>query len=353
MQTLGLLEQTLSWTFYLLISTLITLAVVRGKLIFFDGSARIGYSDLREKKWLKPLKVIYAISWILFLFCLPIPLFITSTFRRILPEYITYLIWVSFMLLGLIELMGAFTISRSHRNGILKQALLVFATLILGYNAFKQLNVGSQIFAYPTKEDSYLLALPFDGTWSAGHAGGSELTNYHNAYAAQQYAIDMVKQNQSGRFFKENGTQLTDHAAFGSSLKAPVAGKIVRVVDTLPNMPISFTPNNPEKPAGNHVVIELAPERYLFLAHLDSGSIKVEEGRQVEVGDFIGRVGNSGNTSWPHLHLHIQDLPYIDNTNATGYPFRFDAIERKRWFSWTSVQNGFLLRNDVFKSISD
>jgi len=76
---------------------------------------------------------------------------------------------------------------------------------------------------------------------------------------------------------------------------------------------------------GNQVVMEVAPGQFLFLCHLQPGSIVVKKGDQVKEGQVVGRVGNSGNTSQPHLHIHVQDSSEPDF--AEGIPLYFHNYE--------------------------
>ena len=71
-----------------------------------------------------------------------------------------------------------------------------------------------------------------------------------------------------------------------------------------------------EKPAG-----WVAPERFVFLCHLQPGSLLVKAGDRVAAGQPLGRVGNSGNTSEPHVHVHLQDSP--DDFMGEGVPLYF------------------------------
>ncbi len=57
--------------------------------------------------------------------------------------------------------------------------------------------------------------------------------------------------------------------------------------------------------AGNHVMLRCA-DADVLLGHLQQGSVQVLAGRRVAVGDWLGLVGNSGNTGEPHLHVHAQ-----------------------------------------------
>lgn len=75
---------------------------------------------------------------------------------------------------------------------------------------------------------------------------------------------------------------------------------------------------------GNHVTIDHGGE-YSVLAHLTPGSISLEEGQQVKQGDLVGHCGNSGNSTEPHLHFHIQDHPNF--FLGMGLPIQFEHIE--------------------------
>ncbi|MGB3306700.1 MAG: M23 family metallopeptidase [Thermomicrobiales bacterium] len=80
-------------------------------------------------------------------------------------------------------------------------------------------------------------------------------------------------------------------------------------------------------PAGNHVVLQTADGEFVFLAHMQKGSVRVSEGDTVRSGDLLGLVGNSGNTSKPHLHIHVQDTADFHATNAVGLPLAFGDID--------------------------
>jgi hypothetical protein len=61
-----------------------------------------------------------------------------------------------------------------------------------------------------------------------------------------------------------------------------------------------------EAVAGNHVVVELDDGAgYLWVVHLRRGSVRVEPGTVLALGDQVGEVGNSGNATEPHVHLHV------------------------------------------------
>ncbi len=45
---------------------------------------------------------------------------------------------------------------------------------------------------------------------------------------------------------------------------------------------------------------------HIALAHLKRGSVRVQVGDTVQVGQPLGAVGNSGGSNEPHLHIHVQ-----------------------------------------------
>ena len=130
--------------------------------------------------------------------------------------------------------------------------------------------------------------------------------NHHYPIRAQRYALDLVM-TVGGRESKGDPDRLESYAAYGQPLFAPADGRVSRVVNDRPDMPIGET--DTEQIVGNHVVIELGGGRWVLLAHLMKGSVLVSEGQQVRRGQPIARCGNSGNTSGPHLHLQVQDGP--------------------------------------------
>lgn len=63
----------------------------------------------------------------------------------------------------------------------------------------------------------------------------------------------------------------------------------------------------------------------VLLAHMMNGSVAVKVGQNVEVGQFLGRVGNSGNSSEPHLHIHAVKAGSGSVLDGEGVSVRFDG----------------------------
>jgi murein DD-endopeptidase MepM/ murein hydrolase activator NlpD len=169
---------------------------------------------------------------------------------------------------------------------------------------------------YETKAS---LRLPFDGEWLVYWGGRTLEQNYHVANRAQRFASDFVVRR-NGSTHTGEGAELADHHCWDRPILAPAAGTVIAAVEDLPDQPIGKT--DPERPAGNHVVLDLGNSEFAFLAHLRQDSVAVEPGEKVSPGQEIGRCGNSGNTSEPHLHFHLQTTP--DLATGEGLPAFFE-----------------------------
>lgn len=337
------------WAVTILLGIMFIYRLFRGSL---KPAERQSWRAVPKAYYPKFIKLAFAMSMLLAIIWAPIYAYIGSAFKSMIPAYLNHLLVIVTILLALQECYLGFSISRKLIEKSYKRVVLsVVALIMLPWSIYLMAYI-PDLFTYPEAEECYVLDLPFDGTWMAGHAGGSEIINYHCAVEAQQFAMDVVKLNESGGFYSGKGNQPKDFATFGASILAPVSGTVVQVVDSVEDIDINLQVLDTLNPAGNHVVIEFEPDRYVFLAHLNKGSIVVHVGDEVTSGQQVAKAGNSGNTTWPHLHMHIQDLPYIDNKNATGYPYVFRSMMRKRWMGWTQVENEFLIRNDRFRKVN-
>jgi hypothetical protein len=175
----------------------------------------------------------------------------------------------------------------------------------------------SEYLEYETKTN---LRLPFDGEWFVFWGGRTVEQNYHAASIDQRFAYDflVVKDDVT---HQGEGTTNEDYYCFGLEIVAPADGVVIEAVDGITDQ----TPGemNPEQPLGNYIVLDHGNGEFSFLSHLQQGSVAVAEGDEVKAGDVLGRCGNSGNSSEPHLHYHLQ-------TTATpfegeGLPAQFEG----------------------------
>lgn len=166
------------------------------------------------------------------------------------------------------------------------------------------------------------LILPFKDEWTVIWGGDTKELNYHVENEAQKNAFDIVITDSKGNTYKTDGKANEDYYAFGKDLIAPCDGEVVLVVDGIKdNVPGIL---NPIYIPGNTVIIKTPHNEYLFFAHFKQHSIAVKQGQKVKQGQLLGLCGNSGNSSEPHLHFHIQNVE--DMNAATGVKCYFDKI---------------------------
>jgi len=170
---------------------------------------------------------------------------------------------------------------------------------------------------YETKTD---LELPFENEWHIGAGGKSILQNHHFIpHRHQRYAMDII-QVVNGKEFTGDGNQNEDYYCFGKRLNAPGSGKIValenNIVDNIPGF------LNTDKPLGNYVIIDHLNGEFSFMVHFKQQSITVSVGDTVVKGQEIGKTGNSGNSTGPHLHYHLQTTANV--YDGMGLPTQFN-----------------------------
>ena len=116
------------------------------------------------------------------------------------------------------------------------------------------------------------------------------------------------------------------YAVFGRDIHSPCAGRVIEARDGLKDL--SPPQTDTENLAGNHVIVRCKrtePSVDVLLAHMREGSVAVESGQWVREGEPIGRVGNTGNTSEPHLHVHAVRTGSGSALKGEGVPIRFDG----------------------------
>jgi hypothetical protein len=172
--------------------------------------------------------------------------------------------------------------------------------------------------SYDDRPSAVAFRLPLDGPVTVAWGGPTHRVNYHVGSPAERWAYDLLI-TANGRSADGDPARLESYLAYGRPVLAPAAGTVVAVHDGDPDA----EPGRPDRPrrAGNHVVLEVAPRQYLVIAHLRAGSVAVRTGDRARAGQIIGRVGNSGNTSEPHVHVHLQDEPAPDR--GEGIPMLF------------------------------
>jgi hypothetical protein len=172
------------------------------------------------------------------------------------------------------------------------------------------------------------------GNWLAGN-GPARVSGHRRALIpiagvpaiAQRFAIDYVMVDSAGSTFRGDRLKNESYYAQGVDAIAVADGIVAATKDSIPeNIPgvtSRAVPITLETVGGNHVILDIGNGRYAFYAHLQPGSLRVKLGDRVRKGHVLGLVGNSGNSTEPHLHFHLSDgtsplgsegLPYVHET---------------------------------------
>ena len=203
-------------------------------------------------------------------------------------------------------------------NAVLGMTLTLNSKNEIAGLVFKPYTEAKEIIRNTTK-----MKLPFKGEWSVTWGGDTKEQNYHVESIAQKNAFDILIKDEQGYTHKGKGEFNEDYYAFGKELYAPCDGEVVLVVDGVKdNIPGVL---NPIYIPGNTVIIKTANGEFAFFAHFKQNSIVVKQGQKVSSGALLGLCGNSGNSSEPHLHFHLQNVE--DMTKATGAKCFFDQLK--------------------------
>lgn len=172
------------------------------------------------------------------------------------------------------------------------------------------------------------LTLPFHGRWLVFWGGDTPELNHHHDDRAQRFAFDFLGVGPDGQTFRGDGTRNEDYYAFGRDVLAPADGIVIEVIEGVrDNTPGSM---NPYAALGNAVFIQHSPHEVSVLAHFQQGSIQVKVGDRVQQGQTLGRCGNSGHSSEPHLHYHLQHTAVIQDAVGIKCFFKDVVVEDRQ-----------------------
>lgn len=189
----------------------------------------------------------------------------------------------------------------------------------------------------PVAADVAVIGPPLrGGTWFAANGPGN--TSGHRRalipidglpVIAQRYAIDYVLMDTSFKTFTGDQLKNENYYAHNVDVIAVADGKVVAAKDGIPeNIPGATSravPITLETVGGNHVILDIGNGRYAFYAHVRPGSLLVKVGDQVKRGAPLGKLGNSGNSTEPHLHFHLSDSN--SPLGAEGIPYVHESLE--------------------------
>lgn len=171
---------------------------------------------------------------------------------------------------------------------------------------------------FPLEDGRYYVANGGTTTAVSSHVGTfARSTPRQRAYYGQSHAVDIVGVDRLGfQTAGFNPSAPTEYRIFGKRVLAPCDGRVVTAVDGKPDMQVPIM--DPANMAGNHVLLRCG-RADILLAHFRRGSVRVGERDPIKGGQVLGEVGNSGNSSVPHLHIHAQ-LPGTASAPLSGAP---------------------------------
>jgi murein DD-endopeptidase MepM/ murein hydrolase activator NlpD len=167
-----------------------------------------------------------------------------------------------------------------------------------------------------------LYRLPAQGAWYVANGGASQSENHHVGNPQQWYALDLERRAPAGPDVARTSRKNADDPSWNQPVLAPADGVVVTVVNGVPDHEADHTDRY--FVPGNTVVLDHGDGEFSVLAHFRLGSIAVRSGQRVKQGDLLGKVGNSGNSSGPHIHWHL--ATDADVSRGHGLPIRFAPL---------------------------
>lgn len=248
---------------------------------------------------------------------------------------------------------------RADTNRFIKNIWIDLDTLPAIITNLLKCNIGGKEFVIEkemTVEDRDLLMIrpPFnEGSWfiadgpsnSSSHRVFSQkiqskyetsLDGFVLGYCNQRFAIDWLGINDKGQFYKNDGRTNEDFYGYGKDIVAVADGEVIWIKDGIPDC---IPPNYPdsiyaaETALGNCILLDIGNNIVAFYAHLKPESLRVKLGDKVKAGDKIGKLGNSGPSTGPHLHFDLRERiiePFTSGLNryyAQSVSYVFNSYE--------------------------
>ncbi len=182
--------------------------------------------------------------------------------------------------------------------------------------------------------DVVLARAPFDGDWLISWGGENPKDNHHIGSPPQDRAVDIRKiiegsENQTSRGDPQRNES---YGCWAQPIYSPINGVVEVAVDGVPdNIPGEL--NRPSA-LGNYVMVRSTSGFVVVLAHFKQGSVAKRAGEPVKAGELLAHCGNSGNSTEPHLHMHVQSGVSMQRSVALRMVFPslvVDGVPRKNY----------------------
>lgn len=216
-----------------------------------------------------------------------------------------------------------------HTNRLIDQL-----TIQLDYLSQKKtetVEITVPLLEYQVKND---YTFPVKGKW---HVIGSfdDYITGHRIMHSQEFAFDLDKLPETEPLPQKEKNNA--YPCYGEKIYAAAGGKVIHLNSEMPENPTAgsdlevseletlwekfgYEPLGP----GNFIVIKHKYNEYSLYAHLIPSSIKVRIDDMVKQGQFLGLVGNSGNSDGPHLHFQL--MKGSSTQTGRGLPCTFTNL---------------------------
>lgn len=148
-------------------------------------------------------------------------------------------------------------------------------------------------------------------------------------YFAQRFAIDWMRIGPDGKMVHGDPSRVENYVDYGAPVLAVADATVVATGDGLNEQIPGQLPDpktiNIDNADGNHIILDLGNGVYAMYAHLQKGSLRVKQGDRVHPGQVLALLGNTGNTSGPHLHFQL--MSGSSSLGANGLPYKIDSFQ--------------------------
>jgi murein DD-endopeptidase MepM/ murein hydrolase activator NlpD len=218
---------------------------------------------------------------------------------------------------------------------------IAFDTTVVGKDTSIVVLEGTTI---PVEREAIVISPPVRGEWAAFN-GPSNASGHRRLVLAldghvasgQRFAIDYLQVDSTGSSRHGDASDNKNYYAYGTELLAVADGIVVATKDSIPeNVPGGrAVPITLVTVGGNYVGIDVGKGRYALYAHVQPHSLRVKVGDRVKRGQVIALLGNSGNSTEPHVHFQIADGPTF--LSSEGLPYALESFEV---FGRCGIDNG-------------
>ncbi len=213
-------------------------------------------------------------------------------------------------------------------------------------------------------ENAVVVDFPLRGEWITLNTPARRIPSHGTDLFGQRYAYDFLKLHK-GKPFKGSvlkyillGIPVRNCYCWKKEIYACLEGEVVEAIDgvkepdrvhpiydfirmLIKSAQTSKQLARPDKYdfhshtlAGNYIIIK-HDGFFSFYAHLHHGTVAVKTGQRVREGDYLGRVGHTGNSTSPHQHFHLMDSE--KPMQAKGIPCSFRELEVQEEEGWRKV----------------